>query len=176
MKKVLIFILLPILFFSCKKLDKLTQFDLDYTTKVTVPSSLVINTPFDVPTPEVETNSSSTFSNNNTRSDLVESIVLSDMKLELTSPTTSDLSFLNEVIIYIKADGLEEKQIAIKTDIPNDVGQVLKMNVSGVELKDYLLKDKISLRVKVKTDKIISQDHDIDVKTVFRVDAKVFGI
>lgn len=176
MKHILILSIFSFLLFSCKKIDEFTKFDLNYTHKVTIPSSLAVNTPFDIPTPEVETNSSSTFSNNNTKADLVESIVLSNMKLELTSPTTSDLSFLNEIFIYIKADGLGEKQIATKTNIPNDVGQTLTMNVSGTELKDYLLKDKFSLRVKVKTDKLISKDHKIDVKTTFRVDAKVLGI
>lgn len=107
---------------------------------------------------------------------MIESIVLSNMKLELPSPTTSDLSFLNEVVIYIKADGLPEKQVAIKANIPNDVGQVLVMEVSGEELKDCLTKDKFSLRVKVKTDKILSEDHEIDVKTVYRVDAKILGV
>jgi len=174
MKKSIIFITaLSFLLFGCKKAEELTQFNIDYTTEVTIPSSSGLNLPFDVFTPDMETNSSSKFAVNDTRKDKVEVISLTKLQLVLKTPSNSDFGFLKSIEVYIDADGLSEKRVAFDTDIPSTIGKILNLEVVSDNLKDYIIKDEFSLRVKTVTDEAISRDHVIDINSTFFVDAKI---
>lgn len=161
---------------SCDKVDELTKFDLEYNSKVTIPSSTGINLPFDMFTPEMETNSESEFEVNDTRKDLIEEIKLTELILTITSPADADFSFLESLTVYISADGLEELKIASEEAVDPNAGNTLDVDVLDVDLKEYIKKDKFNLRLKTVTDEVISQDHQIDVNSVFFVDAKILGI
>ncbi len=106
---------------------------------------------------------------------MVEEISLKTLTLTLTDPSESNFSFLNEIHIYISAEGLDETEIAWKTNITDDTGVVLSLETTGVNLKDYILKDNFSLRVNTKTNKLLSADHYIDLDAAFFVDAKILG-
>jgi|TARA_R100000544_G_C2211735_1_gene52361 hypothetical protein len=176
MKKIVILVLLSIGLCSCDKIDDLTKFDLDYTTQYTIASGAILDVPFDVLTPEVTTDSESEFESNDTRKDLIESIKLKKLTLNLRTPVSGNFNFLNEITIFIKADGLPEQVIASASDIPEDNLRSIDIETENVELKAYIKKDSYSLRVRTTTDRIISEDHEIDIRTVFRVDAKILGI
>ncbi len=170
------FLFVIISFFGCKELEKLTQFNMKYTESVVIPSSTGIDLPIDLSTPAISSNSESTFASNNTSKDLIEKIQLTDLELELTSPSGSDFSFLNDIEIYINASGVSETLIAWKHDIPDTQGTTLPLETTGVDLKDYIKQDNFSLRLKIVTDKLIAQDHHIDMNSIFRVDAKILGL
>jgi len=93
---------------------------MEYSQRATIPSSTGINLPFDIFTPEMETNSESKFSVNDTRKDLIEEITLTELELVIISPDTADFSFLNSIEVYISADGLEEIQIASLSEVSQD--------------------------------------------------------
>ena len=101
MRKYISIIVLAVLISNCSKLDELTKFDMDYDTQVTIPSSAGINLPFDVLTPDTETNSESTFESNDTRKDLIEEIKLTKLQLVITSPSETDFSFLESISIKL---------------------------------------------------------------------------
>lgn len=177
MKTSLFFIFFGILLSTgCKKLDKFTQFNIDYTESVTIPANSIVDIPIDIKTPAIETNSESTFKSKDTKADLIESIYLRKMELNLLSPPDGDLSFLNSVSIYISADGLNEVRIAWAENIPDDLGAYLELETTDEDLKAFIKKDTYTLRVKVLTDKVISEDHEINVHSRFLVDAKVLGV
>lgn len=161
---------------SCKKVQKLTQFDMDYSSQVTIPSSTGINLPFSIGTPDIATNSEAEFAVNDTRKDLIEKITLKSMKLTVSSPSTGNFDFLKSAEIYIKAEGLDPVLIASKYNIQDGQGNVLNMDVTGSDFKEYIKKDKFSLEVKSVTDKIITQDYTLNVDAVFFVDAKILGL
>jgi hypothetical protein len=169
-------LLLLVVIASCDKLDELTMFDLDYTTQYTIESSTILDLPFSVITPEVTTNSESEFENNDTRSDLVESIVLTNLTLTLISPQEGNFNFLNEIEVFIQADNLPEVLIASRVAIPEDGSSQLTLDTTGEELKEYIKKDSYTLKVTTVTDSNINQDHTIDIRTVFAVDAKILGL
>ena len=175
MRKYISIIVLAVLISNCSKLDELTKFDMDYDTQVTIPSSAGINLPFDVLTPDTETNSESTFESNDTRKDLIEEIKLTKLQLVITSPSETDFSFLESIEVFISADGLDEIRIASKTEVPETVS-TLDLEVSDTDLKEYIKKDNYSLRLNTVTDEAMSQDHEIDVKSTFFVDAKILGL
>ncbi len=159
---------------SCEKLDEeFTQFTVEYNTSVVVENGSIINLPLNLLTPEIETNQESEFAVNNTRKDLVEEVRLQELKLEVTSPEDQRLDFINKIKLFINAEGLSELEIAFKDPVPNDVGDELLLDVNDNNLREYIVKDKFSLRVEVVSDQITSEDVDIDVSSVFFIDARL---
>lgn len=155
---------------GCKK--KVTQFYVDYTTEAVIPATLSI-LPVSVNTPEVTTNSTYNFENNNTRRDHIRHILLDKLSLAITSPQGETFSFVNSVTLYISAPGLEETAVAFADSIPANVGNQLALTSAGVDLKDYIKADQIQLRLKVVTDETIPQDVHISVYSKYLVDAKL---
>ncbi len=174
-------VLLYIGFFSsllltgCKKLDSLTQFKMSYETDFTVQSSTVINLPINLVSPEIDSESETTFSNNNTSKDLIELIILEGLTIDLISPTDSDFSFLNSVEIYLNAEGLNEVLVAWNNNIESDPGNRLVLETSDQDIKDYIVQEEFSLKLKTVTDEVIDEDHQLTANSAFFVDAKILG-
>lgn len=173
--KFIFLFLIATTFLACE-LDELTQFTLNYDEEVVIESSTVVDLPFNIITPEISSNSESTFESNNTNKDLIEYIELTSMVLEITSPSDGNFDFLNSINIYIDADGLSETRIAWKENIPPNSGNVLALDTAGTDLKEYIKKDVFSLRLETVTDELITSDHHINVKSEFFVDAKILGL
>lgn len=144
------FLIAIVALYSCKKGNKFTTFDMDYSTSVTIPSSTGINLPVNVNSPDVETNSEGTFAINDTRKDHIKSIFLNSLQLKLTSPSGEDFSFLESVTIYIKTQKLSEQKIAWKENI-NETSNVLHLITSNVDFQEYLKEDEFYLRVDRKS-------------------------
>lgn len=137
---------------SCEKtkdqIDQLTEFEIPYSSNVVIPETTFNNTvsataPIDLKTPDIPTNSSSAFSSNKTSADLISEINM--IKLTLSVPS-GNLDFVKSISIYMNSTGLSEVLIATKAVFP--VGQTsVDMEMSGVNIKDYIKKDNISFRV-----------------------------
>jgi len=175
-KYFLVLILVISTLVSCDQIDNLTKFNMDYDSSMTIPSSTGINLPFVLNTPETQSNSESEFESNNTHKDLIEDIRLRVLELTLTSPDNEDFSFLESIKIYIVAEGLQEIEIAHNENVAETVGKLLKLQTVDVDIKDYIKKDKFSLKVEAVTDEVIAADHNIDIHSEFFVDAKILGI
>ena len=176
MKRFFVGMGLIVLFLSCDKIDELTKFNIDYDSSVVIESSANISLPFDVLTPEMETNSESEFEVNDTRKDLIEEIILTELSLDITAPDNQDFSFLESIEVFISAEDLEEQRITYVEDVPDTVGTTLDLGTSDLDLKEYIKKDKFQLRLNTVTDKALTQDVHIDVHSVFFVDAKILGL
>jgi hypothetical protein len=161
---------------GCKKIDKLTQFNMEYNENVVIPASTGVNLPFNITTDDRKTNSAYTFSVNDTRKDMIEEIKLTTLEADITSPTNSDFGFLKEIRVYISAEGLSETEIAWLDHVPANAGKHINLMVSNADLKEYIKKDEFSLRIQAKTDQNLSADQHIKIHSVFFVDAKVLGI
>ncbi|HPS13880.1 MAG TPA: hypothetical protein PLB87_11425 [Prolixibacteraceae bacterium] len=176
MKKLLFFIpVLMLIFCNCSQFDKLTQFNMVYNDTLSLPSSSGINLPVDTQIPDVETNSESTFSINNTHKDLIEEILLKEMTLTVTTPSNGNFTFLKSIAIYMSADGLDEVKVAWQDSIPADCGNTLTLKTSDADLKAYIQKDKFKYRMNTVVQKVISSDYQIAMHSVFFVDAKILG-
>lgn len=160
---------------SCKKVDELTKFDMDYNTTVVIPSSSGINLPFNVISPSMSTNSEATFEVNDTRKDLIEEILLKKLELRVDSPNGGDFGFLESVEIYINAQDLNELKIAWYDNVPQNQGNTLEIFTTEADLKEYVKKDNFTLRVKTVTDEVIASDYHINIYSQFFVDAKILG-
>ena len=163
-------------FLGCEAIDELTKFDINFEQSITIPPNTIINTPFDIITPDIETNSESTFDSNNTSKDLIEEVRLKTLDLNITSPTDGDFTFLKSIDIYISAEGLPEIKVALKDEVPESVGSTLSLDVIGDDLQEYVKKDKFKIRLNTVFDKTINTEHTIDLKAIFFVDAKILGL
>lgn len=175
LQKLKVYILIPLvlLLFSCKKIDKLTHFSMKYDQSVTIKSSTGIELPFNILTPDITTNSESTFAGHNTRKDLIQQIKLTTLTMTITSPSNGDFSFLKSIAIYISASGLPEAKIAWNDSIPANPGQTIQLKTSETDLKDYIEQSSFTLRLNTVTDKLLSTDYKVDVHSEFYVDAKI---
>lgn len=174
-QKILFFAGIFLIASGCEVLDKLTQFQMDFHQTITISSSTNVNLPFNVMTPDIETNSSSDFTLNDTRKDMIEKITLEKLTLTLKSPSNGDLGFIKSLNISMVADSLPEIKVAWIDQVPENTEKTIDLDVSGTDLQEYIKKDKFSLRVNTVTDELIASDHKIDVHSVFYVDAKILG-
>lgn len=173
MKKIFVGLLIFLLIFSCEKIRRLTEFNVDYETSLIIPSSIGINLPFNIISPDIETNSKSTFEVNDTKKEYVKSIFLTNLDLSLTSPAYANFNFLKSIKIFISAEGLPEILLASKENINQSSDRQIKLDIENADFKDYIIKDKFSLRLHTVTREIITSDHEIKVNSIFNVRAKL---
>lgn len=175
-RQILISILSLLILVGCKKLDKLTQFNIDYNSEITIPSGIGINLPFAISTPDMQTNSEASFSENNTRKDLIESVKLTECTLSILSPSGQNFDFIKTIKIYISADGLNEVLVASKVNMANGQGNSITLDLEDQDLQAYIKKDSFKVKSEVVTDEVVSNDITVDIYTRFFVDAKILGL
>lgn len=138
---------------SCKKtkekVDEVTEFDINYSTNLSVPSNTIaLNAPVDFTTPDVPTQSNAKFLENKTAQNLVDEIKMTKFNVSVSS---GNLDFLKSLTIYIKASGMNEQTVATKTVIPTGVSSVA-LDLSDVNIKDYIFQSNIQFRVTITID------------------------
>lgn len=173
-----ILLILIFTFYGCKLIDELTHFDIEYNYTFTLPALGVgINLDnFNIESPDVENDTESTFAINNTRKNLVESATLKKFNVTILEPTDAKFTFLNKIEIFVKAEGLDEKLIAWKDNIPNNIGNYLELETTSSDLKKYLTSDAIRVRLKTTSSRPLTEDLLLDLKSTVEVDAKILGI
>ena len=177
MKRILLS--LSILIFAvcgCKIIDELTHFDVDYNYTFTLLSFGGLNPNLDIGASNIENSTESTFENNDTRKDLVERATLKKFNVKIVDPVNGNFSFVDKVEIFINTEVLDEKLIAWKNNIPNDIGNTLELETISNNLKKYLTSDEIGIRLKTTSSTPLTEDITIDLKATVEVDAKILGI
>jgi len=176
LKIIIIPLIITVLLTSCKLIDGWTQFEVDYSSFVTLPQDLNINQSEDVYPSAIEANLKAKVEDEGSSMDKIESVELTDLDLRITSPTGKDFQFLNSVELYMNAEGLDEIKVAWKDDVPTSVGDALSLNTSSKDLTDYLVKEVVTLRLNTVLNQGISQDYKIGIDVTFLIDAKILGI
>lgn len=168
-------VLLAAISFGCEKLGKLTTFRIHNSTQIVVPKSSAsdLNLVLQLTETNIQSNSSESFKSNNTRAELVKEVVLEKLSLTITSPDTQDFRFLKSIRLFIKAPGLNEVEIASKTDIPEDAGKTIDLNTTNVKLDEYIKKDSYTIRTEVVTRQVNSENVAINADMTFKVTADV---
>ena len=161
---------------GCKQIDKLTQFNIDYTETITLPSTIGINLPFNLKTPSIKTNSEEIFEVNDTRKNLIEELKLTRLTMTISDPADADFSFLKSIEIYIGAENLDEVMVAWKDEVDDLAAGSIDLETSNEDLTDYIIAEDFYLKITTITDELILTSHDIEVQAGFFVDAKILGI
>jgi hypothetical protein len=173
--KIYLSVFIILLFSACNLKKGTVKFNMKYSEEITVPSSFGVDLPVDISTPGIQSNSSNTFKNNDTRSDLIESIKLKELSLTITSPENRDFDILKSIEIYIKTESLPEILLASRTDIPDNIGNTLILNTSNENFANYIKADKFELQTKIVTRKATNSQTLINAVMLFKVEAKVFN-
>lgn len=175
-KRILLFSLI-ILSFSCKKFDKKTQFEFEIEQEVTIPSTVGIQVPFNIPTYDVNTTIDHQLEIHNKRKKKIEHIYLTNLETDILSPSTQTFNFLKDITIQLSASGLPKIKIAEATNLQNQNLKALTIpTIQDLDLADYIKQNKIDITVDVTTDETIFTDVKINVIPRFFVDVKVLGV
>lgn len=167
-------VLIAMMISGCKLIDKLTRFNVDYSTNFTIPSTVLLGLPLDIVPSSVTTNSDQTFSNNNTSADHIKSVQLSKLKLSIVNPSGQKFDFLKSAVIYISADGLPKVQVASIDNIDDSsVGSSIDLTPTALDLKDYLIKSSYTVSETVTTSKSITQNVDVRADAEFTVQGQL---
>lgn len=161
---------------SCKEVSQLTHFYFDYNNDIIIPPNNLVGIPIDITTPYIPTNSDETFSKNNTSSNLIEEITLSEMEMKIISPSSQSFDFLKSINIFIIADSISEVKIAWYDDIPQTGLSSINMETSNDDLQEFIKKDKFKLHFQIILREQVSDSTEIEILSTFFVDAILFGI
>lgn len=161
---------------SCEQAAKLTQFDIPINETIDIPTLQTTFPDGKVYPMTLTPNIESELTSRGFSTDFLQQIVLKNLKIELTSPTGADLSFLKSVNVYISATGLSKELIASAATIPDNVGTSLTLTTNNINLKDYFLKDKLQLELNFATDKTTAETYSVKIDAIFMVDVKVLGL
>lgn len=173
-KLIALVLLIPILM-CCKALNELTKFDLNFKRNFTLPPLPIAGNAPALEMKDIETKIDSVLASYNLKPERIQSVTLTSMKLTLTTPAGSDLSFLKSAEIFITAEGLDETRVASISEVPDNTREI-EMIVEGTDLKNFILKDKFGLKIMVVTDKPTIVEHRIDIAMAYVVDLKILGI
>ena len=169
----LLFIIIPFLS-GCEKIQELTKVDLPFSQSVTIPPIPIVGIPLTVPTPDMEANVDSILNAYNFETKNIDGVTLKNLKLTLSVPSDGDLSFIDDIEVYISASGLDKVKIASAENV-GDVSTI-DLKVANVNLKEYLLKDKFSLQFKAAADETTLVDYKIKIDMTVTFDLKILGL
>jgi len=173
-KLILIVFLTGFLFNSCKILDDVTTFNIDLNSSFNIDANTVANTSYiiglEIPTGDITT----ALENNNTHADLVDEINITNCIMNITSPNGGTFEFLEQITVFVNADGLTEKRIAWSSTL-NSNNNITLILYTETNLKDYLTSDSFSIHVEGLNNQDLTEDYHVDLDMSFVVNAQLVG-
>jgi hypothetical protein len=169
MKKIA-FIVVMLAVSQCKEVDDLLTFTISNEITITVPSNSPLNLPVELVTPEVTTNSSQSFANNNTEASLVKDVKLQELKLSIQAPAGKTFSFLKSVQLYISTSQSNEILLASLDDIPAGVASIT-LTPTKEKLDVYAKSSSYKLRTAIVTRETVTQNVEMKADLKFKVTA-----
>jgi hypothetical protein len=173
LKKCIAIAIFGLVALSCSVIDDLLTFSIDNQTTVTIPSGFPVNTAFELITPDITSNSSSEFENNNTKAELVKDVRLKELKLTVTNPANKSFSFLKSIRMYISTNDNDEIELAFLTDI-NSTSNTIDLTCTSEKLDKYIKAPSFRLRISAVTKETITQDIAVKAAMKFQVTADPF--
>lgn len=158
---------------SCNVVDDLLTFSIDNQTNFKIESAFPVGSALTIVTPEVTTNSSSTFENNNTRADLVKDVKLTQLKVSITNPSGKNFSFLKSIVLYISTDANDEIELA-QLDNINSTTNTLDLICTTAKLDKYVKASTYKIRTQAVIKETITEDITVNAAMKFRVTADPF--
>lgn len=172
-KLITLSLFLALLISSCSAIDDLLTFTISNDTSITIKNSFPINLPSEIITPEVTTNSSATFENNKTKSNLVKDVKLKNLKLTIEDPKEKTFTFLKSIRLYISTTDSDEIELAYEDNI-NSTSNTIDLICTDKNLDKYIKANSYRIRTKVTMKETVSQDITVKAVMKFTVTADPF--
>jgi hypothetical protein len=173
LKTLTLITLVAITAISCSVIDNLLTFSISNSTSFKIESGFPLGTAFEVLTPEVTTNSSAVFENNNTKAELVKDVKLKDLKISITDPSDKNFSFLKSIHLYISTDANDEIELAYLEDI-NSTTNTIDLIPTSQKLDKYIKASSYKIRTKAVIKESITKDITVKADMKFNVTADPF--
>jgi hypothetical protein len=167
------FAILSLFIVSCSIVDQLLTFTISNQTTFTIPSGIPVGTPLNATTPDITTNSSSEFENNNTKANLVKDVRLKELTLTITDPSGKTFSFLKSIRLFISTDANDEIELASQDNV-NSTASTLVLTPTNAKLDKYIKASSFTLRTEAVTKESTTQDITIKGDMKFTVTANPF--
>jgi hypothetical protein len=106
-----------------------------------------------------------------TRKQKIETAYVRQLKLTLTD-TTQSFSFAEKAKVFLSAPGFGEINIASLDSIPADAGYTLLLNTGSADVKNFVITDKVKLRLELTSDEALPQSREISMRCRFFVSAR----
>jgi hypothetical protein len=164
---------LVLLLASCELVDKLLTFTISNQVKFTINSGLPIDSPLDVATPDVTTNSSIEFNNNSTSAELVKDVKLEELRLSITNPEDKTFTFLKSVRMYISTNSEDEIELAYLDNI-SSTAKTINLICTTQKLDKYIKASSYKIRTSVTTRETLSQETTMKAGLEFKITADPF--
>jgi hypothetical protein len=162
--------LLTLMIVGCDDVDKLLTFYINHQATFKVESSSPLNLPIVLSTPDITTNSSQTFDNNNTSASHVKDIKLEEIKLTITNPSGKTFSFLKSVKLLISTDQNNEIELASLDNIPT-TATTITLTPTSEKLDTYIKASSYKLKTSIITREALTEAVDIKADLKFKVTA-----
>lgn len=99
----------------------------------------------------------------------IQDVQLIDFRLTVLEPDTQDLSFLDEMAVYVEAPGLPREQVAAQASFPEGQGEV-RFVLTGLDLTPYAVSERMTLGTEVTGRR---PDEDTTVRATVTLDVGV---
>ncbi|SNR60218.1 hypothetical protein [Flavobacterium sp. ov086] len=172
-KSIALILFLSLFLNSCNTVDDLLTFTISNETSIQIKSTLPINLPSEIVTPEVTTNSSAEFANNKTKATLVKDVKLKSLKLTITDPTDKTFTFLKSIHLYISTTDSDEIELAYQDNI-NSTTNMIDLICTDKRLDQYIKADKYKIRTQVTLKESLTKDVTVKADMKFKITADPF--
>jgi len=147
MKHITILVLFGLLVCGCKKIDKLTHFNMEYTTRCVIDQTTVFGSPFDVLTEGISTQIDSILQAENTDKDHVSLTTLKNCTLEVENMDSIPSGYFQSIEIYLIRTGSNDELIAWNNQLEGDEYTPFTLTLTNDDLTKYLQNQTIQFRI-----------------------------
>lgn len=158
---------------SCNAVDDLLTFNISNQTTIEIKNTSPLNLPTEIVTPDVTTNSSTEFKNNNTNTDLIKDVKLKSLQLTIESPEGKTFTFLKSVRLYISTSDSNEIELAYLDNISSSANSI-DLICTDKRLDEYIKNDSYKIRTQVTIKETLTQDVSMKASMKFAVTADPF--
>ena len=103
----------------------------------------------------------------------IQEVFLTAFEMTALSPDGADLSFLDEITVYVEAPDLEEQAVAWQDSFPEGEGKVI-FNVEPVDLTAYVVSESMTLTTDV-SGTLPEEDTEVEAYVVLDVGVTLQG-
>ena len=159
---------------SCSVVDRLLTFTISDESTFEINRGLLSGTTFEVTVPDITTNSSVKFQNNNTRIDLVKDVRLEELKLSLINSDGKTFSFIKSLHIYISTNETDEIELAFQDNSSSNTN-TLNLICTSQKLDKYIKAPRYKIRTSITLRETLIQVATIKTDIKFKITADPFN-
>ncbi|GAB5540148.1 MAG: hypothetical protein Salg2KO_22510 [Salibacteraceae bacterium] len=149
--------------------EKDVNYTMDVSADITVIATLGIESAQSAESARFNPDASEGFQSNNTTSSLVNSMKFNALQLVVNSPEDKDLSFIDDVEVYI----LDEFDNEVRIGFVNNVGSSRSVSLSrdNVDVQEYLKQSAVGFRIVYTSDEFAQDNRECTITGRVSVDA-----